>query len=90
MSEIGRDHNIRLEYIKIRNWNMKQQVIPKRRKISAELRIVKHHIIAITTSSLKQAQVSLNLHAVTVSTTLILFAAFHSHGDYFEGDAAQT
>jgi hypothetical protein len=60
---------------------MKQQVLSKRRKISAELRIVKHHIIAIRTSSLKQAQVSLNLNAVTVSKTLILVAEFHSHAD---------
>jgi hypothetical protein len=81
MSEIRRDHRIRLEYIRIRNWNMKQQVLPKRWKISAELRVVKHHIIAIRTSNLKQTQVSLNLNAVTESKTLILVAAFHSYAD---------
>ena len=42
---------------------------------------VKHHIIAIRTSSLKQAQVSLNINAVTVSKTHILVAAFHSYAD---------
>jgi hypothetical protein len=60
---------------------MKQQVLPKRWKISAELRIVKHNIIAITVFTLKQAQVSLNLNAVTASKTLILVAAFHSYAD---------
>ena len=87
MSEIRRDNHIRLEYIRIRNWNMKQKVLLKLWKISAELRIVKHHIIAIRTSSVKQAQVSLNLYAVTVSKTLILVAAFHSYAD-LSGHAA--
>jgi hypothetical protein len=65
--------------IRIRTWNMKQHFLPKRWKISAKLRIVNHHIIAISTSSLKQ--VSLNINIVTVSKTLILVAAFRSSAD---------